>query len=56
MKEQTFDATIANLMEVTMFIDECLESLDCGMKAQTQIDLAVDELSANPRSPWSWGR
>lgn len=47
MKEQTFDATIANLMEVTLFIDEWLESLDCGMKAQTQIDLAVDELFTN---------
>ena len=47
MKEQTFDATIANLMAVTLFIDEWLESLDCGMKAQTQIDLAVDELFTN---------
>ena len=47
MKEQSFDATIANLMAVTLFIDEWLESLDCGMKAQTQIDLAVDELFTN---------
>ena len=47
MKEQNFDATIANLMAVTLFIDEWLESLDCGMKAQTQIDLAVDELFTN---------
>ena len=47
MKEQTFDAVIPNLMEVTLFIDEWLESLDCGMKAQTQIDLAVDELFTN---------
>ena len=47
MKEQTFDAVIPNLMEVTLFIDEWLESLDCGMKTQTQIDLAVDELFTN---------
>ena len=47
MKEQTFDATIACFTEVSMFIDEWLESLDCGMKAQTQIDLAVDELFTN---------
>ena len=47
MREQTFDATVSNLMEVTLFIDEWLESLECGMKAQTQIDLAVDELFTN---------
>lgn len=47
MQERTFDATIANLMEVTLFIDEWLKSLDCGLKAQTQIDLAVDELFTN---------
>ena len=47
MKERTFDATIANLLEVTQFIDEWLEALDCGMKAQMQIDLAVDELFTN---------
>lgn len=47
MKEQTFDATIVCFSEVSMFIDGWLESLDCGMKAQTQIDLAVDELFTN---------
>ena len=47
MKERTFDATTANLSEVFLFIDEWLESLDCGMKAQTQLDLAVDELFTN---------
>ena len=47
MKEHTFDATTSNLMEVTLFVDEWLESLECGMKAQTQIDLAVDELFTN---------
>ena len=47
MKERTFDATTANLSEVFLFIDEWLESLDCGLKAQTQLDLAVDELFTN---------
>ena len=47
MRERTFDAVIPSLMEVTLFIDEWLESLDCGMKAQKQIDLAVDELFTN---------
>ena len=47
MEQQTFDAVIASLPEVTLFIDEWLETVDCGMKAQTQIDLAVDELFTN---------
>ncbi len=47
MKERTFDAVIASLPEVTSFINEWLESLECGMKAQAQVDLAVDELFTN---------
>lgn len=47
MKERTFDAVIACLPEVTSYIDEWLEALECGIKAQTQLDLAVDELFTN---------
>ena len=47
MKEITLEATRENISEVTAFIDEQLEALDCGMKAQTQIDLAIDELFCN---------
>lgn len=48
MKERTFDALVSNLMEVTLFVDEWLESLGCGKKTQTQIELAVDELFTKP--------
>ena len=47
MKEITLKALVSNIPAVTAFIDEWLESLDCGMKAQMQIDLAVDELFTN---------
>ena len=47
MKERTFDANIESFPEVIQFIDEWLESLECGMKTQMQIDLAVDELFTN---------
>ena len=47
MKEPTFPAQIECIPEVTSFVDEWLESLDCPMKAQMQIDLAIDELFTN---------
>lgn len=47
MKEITVDAVIDNVEEVTRFIDEQLEALDCPMKAQMQIDIAIDELFSN---------
>ena len=40
-------ATLDNLPEVTAFIDSQLEELDCPMKAQFQIDVAIDELFTN---------
>ena len=50
MTERTFDAVIPCFAETLSFIDGWLESLDCGMKAQTQIDLAVDEIFTNVAS------
>jgi len=47
MKELTINATIDNIHAVTDFVDEQLEALDCPMKAQMQIDIAIDELFSN---------
>ena len=47
MKELTIAATIENIETVTDFVNEQLEALDCPMKAQMQIDIAIDELFGN---------
>lgn len=47
MKELKLDAVIENIPQVTEWIDEELEALDCPMKAQMQIDIAIDELFSN---------
>ena len=47
MKELTLAAALNNLPMVTAFIDEQLEALSCPMKAQMQIDVAIDEWMAN---------
>ena len=47
MKELTLQAITANIPQVTAFIDEQLEAADCPMKAQMQIDVAIDELFGN---------
>ena len=47
MKELTLAATLNNIPMVTAFIDEQLEALNCPMKAQMQIDVAIDELFGN---------
>jgi len=47
MKEMTLKALIENIPQLTAFIDEELEVLDCSMKAQMQIDVAIDELFSN---------
>ncbi len=47
MKELTIEATVENIEVVTEFVNEQLESLDCPMKAQMQIDIAIDELFGN---------
>lgn len=47
MKELTIDATIDNIAVVTAFVDEQLEHLGCPMKAQMQVDVAIDELFGN---------
>ena len=47
MKELTIEAKVENIDAVTNFVNEQLEALDCPMKAQTQIDIAIDELFGN---------
>ncbi len=47
MNELTVEATPENIEVITAFVDEQLERYDCPMKAQAQIDIAIDELFGN---------
>ena len=47
MKEMTTEASIENIAQVTAFVDEQLEELNCPARAQMQIDIAIDELFGN---------
>lgn len=47
MKELKLTATVESLDEVLAFIDSELESVDCPMKIQMQLDVAVEELYVN---------
>ena len=47
MKEMVVSATIESIPEVTAFVDEQLEQLDCPIKTQMQVDVAIDELFSN---------
>lgn len=47
VKEITLDATIENINTVTDFVNEQLEALNCPVKSQAQIDIAIDELFSN---------
>lgn len=47
MKELTVDATMESIPVITEFVDRQLEQLECPVKAQAQIDIAIDELFSN---------
>ena len=47
MKELTIAATVENIEAVTDFVNQQLEELSCPMKAQMQINIAIDELFSN---------
>ena len=47
MKEMTIEAKTENLPVVTAWIEKALEEVDCPIKAQMQIDVAIDELFGN---------
>ncbi len=46
-KELCVEAKIENISTVTAFVDEILEENNCSMKAQMQIDVAIDEIFGN---------
>ena len=47
MKEITLEARIEYLPALIEFVDGYLEEIACSMKAQMQIDVAVDEIFTN---------
>lgn len=47
MKELKIEASTENLNQVMAFVDESLEEAGCSMKAQIQIDVAVEEVFVN---------
>ncbi|MCD8104577.1 MAG: ATP-binding protein [Lachnospiraceae bacterium] len=46
-REMRFEAVVADIGRATEFVDQYLEEQDCPMKAQMQIDIAIDELFGN---------
>ncbi|MGN0712437.1 MAG: ATP-binding protein [Anaerovoracaceae bacterium] len=46
-REMTVNAAVENLESVIAFVDGCLEELSCPLRAQMQIDIAVDEVFSN---------
>ena len=47
MKELRVNADISELDNVLAFADEILEEAGCSMKAQMQIDIAIEEIFVN---------
>lgn len=47
VKELTLEATLEKIPEVTAFVNSLLDELGCSMKAQVQIDVAIDEIFSN---------
>ena len=47
MAEMTIKASVNNLDQVLALVDTELEKLECSIKAQMQIDVAVEELFVN---------
>lgn len=47
MKELTVLAKTENLDEIIQFVDNELESAECSMKVQMQVQLAVEEIFVN---------
>lgn len=47
MKELTLPATIENIETVIDFVNGQLKEIKCPLKAQMQIDIAIDELFGN---------
>ncbi len=45
--EMEIEAVTSNLLEVLGFVDSYLEKIDCPMKVQMQIEIAVEEIFTN---------
>lgn len=45
--EMTVKAVVENLEKVISFVDEILETVECPVKVQMKIDIAVDEIFSN---------
>ena len=45
--EMVVSAKVENIPVITEAIDQLLEGMDCPMKAQVQVDVAIDEIFAN---------
>ena len=55
MKEITLKAVIESIPQATSFVDEQLEAIECPMKAQMQLDVAIDAtLTARERAKRSF--
>ena len=47
MMELTVAAIAENIRHITDFVNRHLEALDCPMKVEMQIDIAIDEIISN---------
>ena len=47
MNQITVQATVKEIATITEYVDLFLEKLECPMKAQMQIDVALDEIFSN---------
>ena len=47
LKKLELEAKTDNLDQVLEFVDSTLEDVDCSIKTQTQIDIAVEEIFVN---------
>ena len=45
--ELTVKAVVENLEKIISFVDEILETVECPVKVQMKIDIAVDEIFSN---------
>ena len=50
MKELTLEAKVQNLQQALDFVDDVLMTMNCPMKLQMQIDVAVEEIFVNVAS------
>ncbi len=46
-KELTVSTSVEKMDEILDFVNTYLEEMDCPMKVQTQLDIAIDELFSN---------